>query len=183
MKSLRDLSKIAVVKHGAGPRWDIPEILREELLDMEIVTIQEKMKGNFTSNGGNGNGFQHIDVYPSFGVRGLEWNFATETPGGAWALVTLMPDGETEVPPEMARLFLLSPQSNNLVVEGYILDPERHSVKVKGYYFASSGRKFFVTTFTFLEANGVKQFVIETFKFGNSTVDKVRIEMSNEFQV
>ena len=113
----------------------------------------------------------------------MEWNIAAETPEGAWALVTLMPDGETEVPPEMARLFLLSPQSNNLVVEGYILDPDRHSVKVKGYYFASSGRKFFVTTFTFLEANGVKQFVIETFKFGNSTVDKVRIEMSNEFQV
>ena len=165
MKTLRELSMIAVVTHGAGPRWDIPHILREELRAIEVNTIGEDMYGSFSSAVADGFGFQNIEIYPIFGDTGLEWHFLAVIPGVDETVAIVMPGEISEIPPALAGLFLLPWRLDLVLVYGYILDPDQQSVKVVGSYFDYSGETFFETIFIFFKANGTGQLVIESEDF------------------
>ena len=82
MKTLRELSMIAVVMHGAGPRWDIPHILREELRAIEVNTIREDMYGGYSSAAMQEFGYRKIRLGNEEG-RGRRWNFAPRDPAGS----------------------------------------------------------------------------------------------------
>ena len=164
MKTLRELSMIAVVKHGAGSRWDIPHVFREELLAIEVKTIREDMFGRF-DRADDGGGFQQIEIHPIFGDTGLEWHFLAVIPGVGDSGVILRPDEVTEIQPALGRLFLLPSGLDLVLVDGYILDPGQQSVKVRGSYFDYSGETFFETTFIFFKVNGTRRLVIESLHF------------------
>ena len=165
MKTLRELSMIAVVMHGAGPRWDIPHILREELRAIEVNTIREDMYGGYSSAAMQEFGYRKIEIYPIFGDTGLEWHFLAVIPGVDETVAIVMPGEISEIRPALAGLFLLPSGLDLVLVYGYILDPDRQSVKVVGSYFDCSGETFFNTIFIFFKANGTRRLIIQSEDF------------------
>ena len=75
MQTLKEISKDAVIKYGAGPRWDIPPELTEELDHNETV-IRSVMMGKYHRHMG-GQISTDIEIFwerKSDGITGKEWS-------------------------------------------------------------------------------------------------------------